>query len=446
MSQVPDKINGASEHKEGHLANSMSFRRSSAQNLKGDAIRQACLDRDIDRLIRLTETSGGLLDDSLRQAACKHCMPLVISSSTNADEKGPILLGCEQPLSTADTSDTSWKALPRHRDEDQVQLDVNRAFVYYPNGNVFVSLPPPNNADPRIDETEKEINTKKAKLFDLIVQVLRQHPMLCYFQGYHDIVQVLLLVLGERAASVAVARISLLRIRDYMLPSLSPALKHLQVLPAILERADPHLAAHLASTRPFFALAATLTLYAHDIQEYSDIARLFDFILAHEPVMAIYTFAAIIISRRSELLGIPVDEPEMLHFTLSKLPQPLDLEELISSTLGLFQRHPPEHLPRFTWWKICSNSVLKTSRSLDDKQSLEHGEALFHSQARRLQREELQQKVLVLAWKYRWSAGSVAAAVLVGAASLWLRRSGQDKFIWNFLWKAQGMLGFKTSS
>lgn len=27
----------------------------------------------------------------------------------------------------------SWKELPRHRDEDQVQLDVNRAFIYYPD-------------------------------------------------------------------------------------------------------------------------------------------------------------------------------------------------------------------------------------------------------------------------------------------------------------------------
>ncbi len=30
-----------------------------------------------------------------------------------------------------------WKELPRHRDEDQVQLDVNRAFVYYPNRKFF---------------------------------------------------------------------------------------------------------------------------------------------------------------------------------------------------------------------------------------------------------------------------------------------------------------------
>jgi hypothetical protein len=307
-----------------------------------------------------------------------------------------------------------------------------------------LSVPLIDTADHHLDETEKEIDGRKAKLSDLIVQVLRQHPMLCYFQGYHDIVQVLLLVLGEDAAPAAVARISLLRIRDYMLPSLSPALKHLHVLPAILERADPLLAAHLSSTRPFFALAATLTLYAHDIQEYSDIARLFDFILAHEPVMAIYTFAAIIISRRSELLDIPLEEPEMLHFTLSKLPQPLDLEELISSTLSLFKRHPPEKLPHFTWWKISWNSVLKTSRLLDDKQTLEQGEAFFRSQAAQLQREEQRQKLMVLAWKYRRPAGSVAAALLVGAASLWLRKSGQDKFIWGFLWKVQGMLGHKS--
>lgn len=263
--------------------------------------------------------------------------------------------------------------------------------------------------------------------------------MLCYFQGYHDIVQVLLLVLGEHAAPSAVARISLLRIRDYMLPSLSPALKHLRLLPAILETADRPLATQLSHTQPFFALAATLTLYAHDIQEYSDIARLYDFILAHEPVVAIYTFAAIIISRRKELLDIPLDEPEMLHFTLSKLPQPLDLEALISNTLDLFSKYPPQKLPHFTWWKIPSDSVLKTSRSIGSKQSLEEGENLFRKQALHLRREELRQKTFASAWKYRRPMGSVAAALLVGAASIWLRRSGQDKFIWNLIWKVQGM-------
>lgn len=29
---------------------------------------------------------------------------------------------------------SDWKQLKPHRDEDQVQLDVNRSFIYYPNG------------------------------------------------------------------------------------------------------------------------------------------------------------------------------------------------------------------------------------------------------------------------------------------------------------------------
>jgi hypothetical protein len=31
-------------------------------------------------------------------------------------------------------SGTDWKELPEHREEGQVELDVNRSFVYYPTG------------------------------------------------------------------------------------------------------------------------------------------------------------------------------------------------------------------------------------------------------------------------------------------------------------------------
>jgi hypothetical protein len=27
-----------------------------------------------------------------------------------------------------------WRQLPKHREEGQVELDVNRSFVYYPTG------------------------------------------------------------------------------------------------------------------------------------------------------------------------------------------------------------------------------------------------------------------------------------------------------------------------
>lgn len=264
--------------------------------------------------------------------------------------------------------------------------------------------------------------------------------MLCYFQGYHDIVQVLLLVLGRQKAAPAMANLSLFRIRDYMLPSLSPAVKHLHLIPAIIETTDPELCRHLTNIQPFFALAATLTLYAHDIQEYSDIARLFDFLLAREPVVAIYLFAAMILSRKKELLDIPVDEPEMLHFTLSKLPCPLDLDGHISSAVQLFDDHPPESLPSKAWKHIYRYSVLKTSRDLSHRSTVEEAVKLFERQAQQIRHEERRKQALEFAWKHRRAMGSVALAIAVGAASIYIRKKGLDTSLWSYLGRLQAMV------
>lgn len=142
-------------------------------------------------------------------------------------------------------------------------------------------------------ESEKQIDGRKQELSDLITGLLRRHPCLHYFQGFHDIAQVLLLVLGADQAAPLLARLSLLRIRDYMLPTFSASESHVQLLPAIVYATDPKLCQHLARLRPYFAIAATLTLYAHDIEEYGGISRLFDFLLAHEAVISVYMYATV---------------------------------------------------------------------------------------------------------------------------------------------------------
>lgn len=317
---------------------------------------------------------------------------------------GPILLGCREEQAHDDPAD--WKSLPVHRDEEQVQLDVNRSFVYYPN-----------------NESEKQLNERKQELSSLIVEVLRRYPSLCYFQGYHDIVQVLLLVLGRELSTEATIRLSLLRIRDFMLPAMSPAISHLRLLPSILYVANRRLYQRVAPTQPFFALAATLTMYAHDIQEYGDIARLFDFLLAGEAVLPIYFYAAIILDREKELLEVPEDEPEMLHFTLSKLPQNLDIENLIVLTRDMMENYPPEKLPSWRW--VSSNSVLKTTRDPATlaRQSIDYGEQLFQQQAKALNRQQMIEHLYKTArlrlWTYRRPA-MYAAAVAVGALAVWI--------------------------
>ncbi|MCJ1313474.1 hypothetical protein MMC25_007152 [Agyrium rufum] len=355
---------------------------------------------DIISLRKLANSLGGLGDDSTRQIV----WPLFLGSPTPDSTESPSTEaeGDEKP------HHPEWRSLPTHKDEDQVRLDVNRSFIYYPS-----------------NESEKQLDRRKEELFDVITQVLRQQPMLCYFQGFHDIVQVLLLVLGKEAAVGAVSRLALLRIRDFMLPSLSPSLAHLRLLPAILYAADRELYARVKDTQPYFALAATLTLYAHDIEAYADIARLFDFLLAHEAVVSIYLFAQIILSRRQELFEIPADEPEMLHFTLSKLPKPLNLEDHIHDALVLYETYPPTRLPFRAWSKVSSNSVLKTTRdsTATQIQTLEEGRTFFAKQVAELNREEQRRQVLSLLWKYRRPVSSIGLALTVGIISIILRGS-----------------------
>jgi hypothetical protein len=58
---------------------------------------------------------------------------LVFATYSNADRPsvGPLVLGVEP---SPNISGIDWKELPEHREEGQVELDVNRSFVYYPTG------------------------------------------------------------------------------------------------------------------------------------------------------------------------------------------------------------------------------------------------------------------------------------------------------------------------
>lgn len=98
---------------------------------KNEDIQQACETRSVERLREYARSEGGLLDDELRRRACKpHVHPLLPASFLHT-YIGPILLACD---TSDDDSAVASKELPEHRDEGQVQLDVDRSFVYYPEG------------------------------------------------------------------------------------------------------------------------------------------------------------------------------------------------------------------------------------------------------------------------------------------------------------------------
>ena len=80
---------------------------------KANAIRQACKTHDLNALVSYTTSEGGFLSDELRRLAW------------------PIILGSD------DEQQVLSEKQERHVDEGQVQLDVDRSFVYYPQGEHY---------------------------------------------------------------------------------------------------------------------------------------------------------------------------------------------------------------------------------------------------------------------------------------------------------------------
>lgn len=210
-----------------------------------------------------------------------------------------------------------------------------------------------------------------------------------------------------------------------MLPDLQAAIAQLRLIPAILRAADPPLWAHLSQTEPFFALSGTLTMYAHDVRSLGEITRLFDALLAREPVFSVYLFARIVLGRRAELFETPPSEPDMLHSILSKLPRPLDLDALVADAARLLARHPPHALGPAWHRGIEPHSVLKTARSTRDcaGQSEAVGAYFFAQHVLDLERAARRERLLRAVWQYRRPAGAVGLAVLVGVLAYWMRRS-----------------------
>lgn len=239
-----------------------------------------------------------------------------------------------------------------------------------------------------------------------------------------------------------------------MLPSLQPAITQLRLIPQIVRLADPQLYARLRDTEPFFALSGTLTMYAHDVTRLADIARIFDALLASPSTYSVYLFAMLVLARRDELLAVPVDEPDVLHWTLSRLPQRemdggssdgdgltrtpsgrplasgsggLDLDALVRDAASLQQRIPPTSLP--SWrrpWQISPASVLLTAAdpAAVARQSVEvDGRRFFERQAADLRRREMLERWANWVWQRRHVAAGLllgaGGAVVVGVAAWW---------------------------
>ncbi|GMK56226.1 hypothetical protein CspeluHIS016_0300660 [Cutaneotrichosporon spelunceum] len=285
-----------------------------------DAQVDAAVDaHDLEALRRFSAMPGGF---GSRLARRRAWLELLHVDRLRSEPSSPEVTRFATPETDAETV-----VYTPHRDEGQVLLDTRRAFVTYPR-----------------DLSSDAKTEMQEDLTALICAVLQRHPKLSYFQGFHDIAAVLYLTLltnvprpregataqdrGEWDTLVrATEVVALCRTRDGMSKDLGPMMGMLKLLRRVLAVADPGLYRISSSispvpTLPFFALSWILTLFSHDVDTLAPVQRIFDYLIARNPISAIYLAVA-----KRQMLKLAADlgpevrlDPSLLHPLFQRLP------------------------------------------------------------------------------------------------------------------------------
>ncbi|CDH54986.1 tbc1 domain family member 20-like [Lichtheimia corymbifera JMRC:FSU:9682] len=278
---------------------------ASATSKKIAEINDALKENDIAALRHLGRTMGGFLNDSIRRKAWR------------------ALLGYENRQQSIHD---------KHKDESQVALDVARSFNTFPK-----------------DIRPKTKNQLRSKLQSVILHVLRAYPKLHYYQD----------------AGILMENVALFFVRDAMLESLDPILRQLTLMDTLIQKEDPELHEHItgAGVLPYYCLSWVITWFSHDLDDVNKILRLFDLFLCSNPLMPLYLSAALVLSRRKQVLMEECD-PSMIHTTLSKVPQDIPIEHLIQWAIKLETAYPPKSLQRESGIGLDQVSAINTYEDL----------------------------------------------------------------------------------
>ncbi|KAJ1452046.1 hypothetical protein M885DRAFT_528075 [Pelagophyceae sp. CCMP2097] len=184
-----------------------------------------------------------------------------------------------------------------------------------------------------------------------------------YYQGFHDVAEVALLVAGfdrERRALALAEALLAQRFGDAAKPSgFGDVSTALRLLAPLLFAADAELAGHVFADREGFelveggiwGLAWVLTWFAHDVDDVDQLAQIWDALLAgtrQAPAFALYVAVALVVDAREDLLRCARDDDggaPLLFQKLSRLAaQPRSPEQwnvVLANARRLLGAHPP---------------------------------------------------------------------------------------------------------
>lgn len=256
------------------------------EDLKKDTLKLAIKQNNKEIMYQLSQTREGLINNEFRSKIW------------------PVLLGIESPVNTKlnksiekdeedeneyTKSNKDINSLSPHKDEDQVKKDIDRSFINYPK-----------------DITKIELESLRLKLNNLIVKVLRNNPKLNYYQGYHDIATIILLVFenDEESAFKFLQHLSLFHLRDHMLPSIESTIDQLHLIYDLIEKTDPLMFKLIKFLDPSFSISFIISMFCHNIEKFDEILLVWDFIFSENSmILLIYIFSSILIYYKFEILN-----------------------------------------------------------------------------------------------------------------------------------------------
>ncbi|KAG3121365.1 hypothetical protein PI124_g2337 [Phytophthora idaei] len=285
--------------------------------------------------LRALERNGNVAtveerDECFREVRRLAITPKGLVSEEFRRELWPFLLGGDGAKQNG-RSITGNGSAEAHRDAAQVEKDVERSLWHY---DVLQGL------------KESERRVKRRALTQIILGVLNANDELFYFQGYHDIVSVFLLTLGNSTTTMqAVQNVSESYQREPMQSGFEQVMAATRLLFPLLDAADELLFQHLhaSGVEPFFALPWMITWFAHQLKRFGDVTRLYDVFLVTHPLFSLYVSAGVVLEAREKILHCERDFGTM-HGMLSNLPVSMDIEKVIARALVLFHQLPPEQL------------------------------------------------------------------------------------------------------
>lgn len=324
---------------------------------KAKTLNEACLSKQHEILYEYLKSTDGLVNNNLRSRIWPILLGIEIKGDDhedNDDHKSSYINSKleinDNYMTSSDSSISSVSKkldfkkatsflldtldsnnLPPHKDEDQIKLDINRSFTILSQWQSY-------HQQSQLDSyttiySKSDVEELRKTLLSLIVKMLRKYPSLNYYQGYHDIASIILIIcydnslqststssssmtIDEELAFLILEKLTIFHLRDYMITDINLSINHLKLIPTLLEEIDTSFFELIKQTSNSYlafdgltydytfyqALSSILTMFSHDVNNLHQLLVIWDFILGHDSVLtSIYIYVSILLFSKDKI-------------------------------------------------------------------------------------------------------------------------------------------------